>query len=155
MIQEGEKAPNFCLKDQFDRTVCLNDYQGKWVIIFFYRHHFGLICGKTVIEFNNKYEKFKELGVEVIGIGASEVELGKSFAKFLKVKFPLLSDERLYVAKLFDILIDDPEEKIKRCTFIIDPAGIIRKTWSYEDIDNHVNEVLETLIDLIKEKGSM
>ena len=150
MIKENDIAPDFCLRDQQGRNVCLSNFRGKWVVVFFYRRHFGLICGKTVKAFNDNYERFKKLGCEIIGVGASESELAKSFADFFGVKFPLLSDENLEVAQRYGIIINDPEEKIARCTFLIDPKGVIKKIWVYEDLNNHVEDVLEELRNLAK-----
>lgn len=145
MLKEGQRAPDFCLPNQDGEKMCLRDFLGKWIVLFFYKHHFGLICGKTVKLFNEAYERFEEIGAEVIGIGASEAKLCKMFADFLQVKFHLLSDEDLKVSELYGLKLSDPEEKIVRATFLIDPDGIIRRVWYYEDVDGHVEEVLSVL----------
>lgn len=152
MIKEGDRAPDFCLKNQFYEDVCLRDYRGRWLVLFFYRNHFGLLCGRLIKQVNDNYNKFRELGVEVLGIGASELELGKLFAEFLNVKFSLLSDENLDVSEKYGILAEDPEDKIRRCTVIVDPKGVVRKIWIYEDVENHVKDVLKSLEIILSEK---
>lgn len=147
--QIGETAPDFTLPDQDGRSVRLSDYRGKQpVVLFFYPKDHSPVCTQEACAFRDAYERFLELGAEVIGISADSIKTHQSFAQRNKLPYRLLADtnsavHELYGAKTLFGLMNN------RVTFVIDRDGIIRHRFS--DMLNgaaHVDEMLKVLQNL-------
>jgi peroxiredoxin Q/BCP len=144
--QVGETAPDFALPDQDGRQVRLSDYRGKQpVVLFFYPKDHSPVCTQEACAFRDAYERFLELGAEVIGISADSVKTHQGFAQRNQLQYRLLADtdsavHGLYGAKTLFGLMND------RVTFVIDREGVIRHRFS--DMMNgaaHVHEMLKVL----------
>jgi len=64
-------APNFegqAVVGKEFKTIKLSDYQGKWVVLFFYPLDFTFVCPTEITAFSDGFDKFKELNAEVIGV---------------------------------------------------------------------------------------
>jgi len=144
--QVGEAAPDFVLPDQDGRQMRLSDYRGKQpIVLFFYPKDHSPVCTQEACAFRDAYERFLELGAEVIGISADSVRTHQSFAQRNRLPYRLLADtdsavHGLYGAKTLLGLMNN------RVTFIIDREGVIRHRFS--DMMNgaaHVHEMLKVL----------
>lgn len=107
----------------------LSDYQGKWVVLFFYPADFTFVCPTELEEMADMYEKFQKLDAEVLSISTDTVWVHKAWhdasEAIKKVKFPMLSDKTHELSKYYNVHI--PEEGVSlRGTFIIDPDGVLR-----------------------------
>jgi peroxiredoxin len=73
----------------------------------------------------DNYARFKAVNTEVVGISANAPFSQKAFADFLKLNYPLLSDQDQKVMKSYGVF-DKTSARVKRSYFIIDKEGIIR-----------------------------
>ncbi len=144
-----EVAPDFSLKDQNGKTVKLSDYKGKKnVVVYFYPKDNTPICTKESCSFRDAYEKFKDMGAEVIGISSDSVESHKNFAKEHKLPFTLLSDVNSELREAWGV---PKTAKILpgRVTYVIDKKGVVKHIFnSAMDSTKHMEEakaVLEKL----------
>lgn len=55
------------MADQSFKNLTLKDYQGKWLVLFFYPLDFTFVCPTEIIAFSERVEEFKALGAEVVG----------------------------------------------------------------------------------------
>ncbi|MCS6836254.1 MAG: peroxiredoxin [Anaerolineae bacterium] len=147
--QVGQTAPDFALPDQDEHLVRLSDYRGKQpVVLFFYPKDHSPVCTQEACAFRDAYERFLEMGAEVIGISADSAKSHRSFAQRNRLPYRLLADtdsavHALYGAKTLFGLMNN------RVTFIIDRQGVIRHRFS--DMMNgtaHVDEMLRVLQSL-------
>ncbi len=149
MLTIGEKAQDFALagyiKDDF-KTFKLQNYKGKWVILFFYPLDFTFVCPTEILALNNTYEDFKKAGAEIFGISVDSVYSHRTWSKELgELKFPLLSDFHKRISHQYGVL-NETEGTAQRGTFIIDPDGKI--CWmvvSSDDVGRSIPELLRTL----------
>lgn len=120
----GKPAPDFTLpSDRGDIT--LSRYIGKTnVLLAFYPADFSPLCTLEMQCFATDWQKFKELGTEILGISTDAVERHRDFSKKLGLEFPLLSDRQKEVAKKYGV--DDFLAGTKRAYFIVDIEGILR-----------------------------
>lgn len=129
-LQIGDKAPNFTLPSSTGENISLSQFFGKKkVVIFFYPMDESPVCSREAEAFRDKYEAFKELGAEVLGISSQSMESHKSFIKHHNLPYFLLSDLDNSVRKLYGVsstLGIVP----KRVTFVIDKEGIIKCIFS-------------------------
>ena len=68
MLEEGKKAPNFKLKDQNGKTVSLEDFKGKNVVLYFYPKDNTSGCTAEACNFRDEFPKFGKLNAVIIGI---------------------------------------------------------------------------------------
>src|SRR3990172_698483 len=91
-LKVGDKAPDFSLPSNTGLTVRLSQFLGTNVVIFFYPMDESPVCSREAEAFRDRYESFKELTSEVIGISSQSVDSHQSFAKHHRLPFILLSD---------------------------------------------------------------
>jgi peroxiredoxin Q/BCP len=145
-VKVGDKAPDFTLPSHKGEDVTLSQFFGKKnVVLYFYPKDETRGCTKEACEFRDKYEIFKDLGAEVIGVSSDDVESHESFAIKHNLPFILLSDKDKKIRKLFDVpstfgVIPG------RVTYIIDKTGVVRHIFSSQfQPQKHIQESLDIL----------
>jgi peroxiredoxin Q/BCP len=153
MPEPGDKAPDFNLTDQDNKPHKLADYRGQWVVLFAYPRANTPGCTREAIAFSGLAAKFQKAGAAVLGISPDSCTAQKKFEQQHKLKVPLLSDADKSVTTRWGIYGDKVMygKKVKgiiRSTYLIDPEGVIRKTWTKVKVDGHAEKVLEALKEL-------
>ncbi|MFA6550838.1 MAG: peroxiredoxin, partial [Candidatus Gracilibacteria bacterium] len=103
MLKTGDLAPEFSLKDQSGASHNLKDYKGKWVLIYFYPKDNTPGCTTEACSIRDNYSAFKTSKLIVLGISTDSVESHDKFATKYSLPFPILSDEKKEVVKLFGV----------------------------------------------------
>ncbi len=145
-----QKAPDFQLPNQYDELVSLNQFRGKWIVLFFYPRDNTPSCVRFIKHFSDHIEDFEKCNAEVIGISRNTVKSHINFAQKHSLQITLLSDIHRDAIKKYNAWgVKRPEDAklvgVKRTTYIIDPAGIIRFRFTSVRIARHALEVLEIL----------
>jgi peroxiredoxin Q/BCP len=147
----GDAAPSFHLQDQKGNWHSLEQYNGKWVVLYFYPKDDTPGCTKEACGFRDNIYAFEDLGAIILGISLDDVESHEDFAEKYSLPFSLLSDAEARTAKNYGVLKKmGPLTFAKRQTFIIDPSGNIARHYDSVDAGNHSKEVLADLKDLMK-----
>lgn len=147
MLGEGSQTPNFMAIDQTGLPVCLEDFRGQWVVLFF-TPTCGLIRGwQETLGFNKLYHRFQALGVEVMGLSTDSLTHNHQMANLNRLSYLLLSDWEKKVFGSFGVLT--PFGKPRRATFIIDPRGIVARVYTEVKVKVHPGQVLQDLDELI------
>lgn len=129
--QIGKPAPGFIADAVIDggqfTKVDLNDYKGKWVVLFFYPLDFTFICPTEITGFSKHMEDFKALNAEVIGGSTDSIHSHKAWLEkdLGDLHFPLISDNNHQISQDYGILIEE-EGITHRATCIIDPDGVLQ-----------------------------
>jgi len=130
MLNIGDKAPEFTLKDKNGNDVSLSDYKGKKVVLYFYSKDNTSGCTKQACAFGELYGEFQNKNVEVIGVSKDSSASHLKFAEKYNLPFVLLSDPDTTVLNEYGVW----QEKVQcgkvcfgvvRTTFIIDEEGNI------------------------------
>ena len=149
MIKINEKAPE--LKgDAFVgneiKKISLDDYKGKWVILFFYPADFTFVCPTELGELADNFKRIQDEGAEVISVSTDTTFVHKAWhdnsPTIKKIKFPMFADPTRRVCNNYGTLIDEDGLSL-RATFIIDPEGIVK---AFEFHDNSIGRSIEELI---------
>ena len=127
-------------------TINLDDYRGKWIILFFYPADFTFVCPTELKEMSDYYPDFKEAGAEIFSISTDSAYVHKAWMKdndLLKnVKFPMLSDRSGSFSSIMQVYDKNSGTAI-RASFIIDPDGIIvAAEYSSDSIGRNAGELL-------------
>jgi peroxiredoxin Q/BCP len=149
MLQAGQAAPAFNLADQNGKSHALADYQGKWLILYFYPKDDTPGCTKEACSFRDDIAKLHKLGAEVVGVSLDSAESHAKFAEKYGLPFPLLADETGAVTDQYGALQDLGVAKFaKRYTYLIDPEGKIRKVYEKVNPSKHAGEIIADLQQL-------
>ncbi|AOY75036.1 peroxiredoxin [Clostridium formicaceticum] len=153
----GVQAPYFEMKTvdgqgkEFGK-VTLDNYKGKWLVMFFYPLDFTFVCPTEITGFNRKIEEFKKLNAEVLGVSTDSEHSHKAWINTAQeegglgqLAFPLASDMTQKVARDYGVLIEE-EGIALRGLFIIDPEGILRYSVVHDlNVGRSVDETLRVL----------
>ncbi|GAA5157834.1 peroxiredoxin [Viridibacterium curvum] len=142
----GQPAPVFALKDQSGVMRSLEQFRGKWLVLYFYPKNDTPGCTTEACNFRDGQAFITGLGAQVVGVSIDESASHKAFAEKYKLPFPLLADAEGTVADRYGALSNWGVVRFaKRQTFIIDPRGVLRKIYRDVDADKHAQQVLDDL----------
>ena len=145
-LEVGDKAPNFILNDQNNEAHQLSDYEGRWVILYFYPKDDTPGCTTQACDFRDAVKRIIASRSVVFGLSLDSVESHKRFSDKNNLPFSLLSDEEGVAAKSYDSLNNFMGYKTaKRNTFIINPQGFLSKIYLSVDPKTHSQMVLNDL----------
>ena len=152
-VKAGDKAPDFSLPSNTGVTVRLSQFLGKKnIVIFFYPMDDSPVCSKEAEAFRDKYEEFKQLNTEVMGISSQGIESHKSFATRHSLPFVLLSDNGNSVRKLYGVSTTFSAVP-GRVTYIIDKEGIVKFVFSSQlRPAKHADEALRVVKEISSQK---
>ena len=150
MLEVGTKAPDFILRDKEDKEVCLSDFLGKRVVLYFYPRDNTPGCTRQACGFAQAYQEFERRGVVVIGISKDSVASHQKFAQKYDLPFVLLSDPELQAIQAYDVwkekkLYGKVSMGVVRTTYVIDPQGMIEKAMPKVKPDTNAAEILAYL----------
>ena len=149
ILQIGQPAPAFSLPDQDGKEHRLSDYQGNWLVLYFYHKNGAPGCTTEACNFSDELDSLASKKAKVLGVSLDSVSSHKQFSTRNKLRFPILSDIKGEVAKAYGSLLDMTAFRMaKRHTVIINPEGKIAKVYRQVDPDMHVYQVLEDLASL-------
>ncbi|QDD11755.1 peroxiredoxin [Candidatus Methylopumilus rimovensis] len=146
ILKIGEDAPTFTLPDSQGNQVSLNDYKGKWAVLYFYPKDDTPGCTKEACQFRDDFKTLEALGAKVIGISIDDSFSHQKFAEKYNLPFPLLSDASGEVADRYGALNNFLVIKLaKRYTYLINSQGKIAKIYLSVDTSKHSQEIIEDL----------
>jgi len=153
MLSEGKEAPDFCLPDQDKREVCLSNFRGKWVVLYFYPKDNTSGCTREAQGFTEKLEEFEKLGAVILGISPDSPKSHRNFREKKNLRVTLLSDQEHRVLETYGAwqlkkMYGREYYGVMRSTHLIDPEGRIARIWPKVKVKGHVEEVLNTLKEL-------
>lgn len=155
----GTTAPAFTLPSQEGSQVSLNDFKGKWVVLYFYPKDFTQGCTIEARNFQEDQSKYTALNAAIVGVSADSVDSHKDFCTKENLTFKTLADPS---GKMIDAYgsLNKLDGKMKerfnqdhiaaRNTFLIDPQGKVAKVYTMVNPNMHSREVLADLASLQK-----
>jgi peroxiredoxin Q/BCP len=146
ILKIGDDAPTFTLPDSQGNQVNLNDYKGKWLVLYFYPKDDTPGCTTEACHFRDDFKVLENLGAKVVGVSIDDSFSHKKFAEKYNLPFPLLSDSSGEVASRYGALNNFLVIKLaKRYTYLINPQGKIAKIYLSIDTSKHSQEIIEDL----------
>jgi peroxiredoxin Q/BCP len=151
----GQPAPDFSTPDQNNNPVSLNDFNGQWLIIYFYPKDDTPGCTTEAKDFTDLHPEFSQLGAKILGVSPDS---GKAHCKFIdkhNLTITLLSDPEhqlieAYGAWRLKKFMGKEYMGVARSTFLISPDGIIAYAWPNVKAKGHAQAVLTKLQELAK-----
>ena len=145
----GDKVPEFTAKTTHGVINFPKDYEGKWVVLFSHPADFTPVCTTEFVAFQKRYEEFKKLNTELIGLSIDQVFSHIKWVEWIKeklgieIQFPIIADDRGQIAELFGMIHPGKGTNTVRAVFIIDPKGILRAMLYYpQELGRNMDEIL-------------
>ncbi|MBI4939292.1 MAG: peroxiredoxin [Actinobacteria bacterium] len=152
----GRPAPDFRMlttKDPntLEHEATLADYQGRWLLLFFYPSDFTFVCPTEMLALNAALPEFADLDCDVLGVSTDGVFAHIAWMEFHigALDYPLASDRSQVVSRAYGVLEDDG--RASRAVFLVDPEGVVRFETLYDDrVGRSIDELLRVLQALRK-----
>jgi peroxiredoxin (alkyl hydroperoxide reductase subunit C) len=130
-----QKAPDFkataVMDDNTFKEISLDDYKGKYTLLFFYPLDFTFVCPSEILAFNDRLQEFKERNCELLGVSIDShfTHLAWKNTDVNKggignIQYPLIADVKKSIARDYGVLLND--SVALRGLFLIDTKGVIR-----------------------------
>ena len=149
--QMGQPAAGFQLPDQNGKVHTLQDFSGKWLVLYFYPKDDTPGCTQEACSFRDDLNQLTEMGAAVVGISVDDSDSHAEFAKKYHLPFPLLADKSGSVADSYGALLNLGILKVaRRFTFLIDPQGKINKVYLSVETSRHSKDIIADMKALTK-----
>ena len=153
-LKEGDIAPRFSLPDQTNKIRALEEFRGKWVVLYFYPRDNTPGCTKEACAFRDSFEQLRAMGAQVIGVSTDSAESHQRFVVKFSLPFILLADKEKIAHTAYESFgekkfMGKTVQGTLRQTFLIDPSGIIRKIYLKVKPETHAEEVAADLSRLM------
>jgi|SRR6185312_3667321 len=113
-------------------------------VVFFYPAALTPGCTMEAKGFNDRYQRFRDAGYEVIGVSVDTAEKNDEFRSECGLDFPLVSDTDTTLTTELGLMkqYGDHGTFARRVTYLIDADGIVQRVWDVENAGAHPDEVL-------------
>jgi len=156
MVMVGEKSPDFTLTDTELRPRSLGEFLGNKTVLAFFVGAFTSVCTKEMCMFRDSMARLANLKAKIVGIAVSDPFSNKAFAEKNFLTFPILSDYKREVIRMYGIELSNfagltGYTTSKRAIFILDKNGVVRYSWITDDpaVEPNYNEI-ETFLEKMK-----
>ena len=151
-VKIGQKAPEFVATTTFGE-INLNDYKGKWIVLFSHPGDFTPVCTTEMIAFTRAHQYFEKINTELLGLS---VDSNSSHLAWIydiycktgiKISFPIIADRNGQIARKYGMISNDiSNTETVRNIFIIDDKGIIRTIFIYPmNVGRFIPEIIRTI----------
>ena len=150
MLSDGDTAPDVVLDTSEGRSVRLSTLRGQKIVLYFYPRDDTPGCTQEAKDFTDLMPAFAAAGARVIGVSKDSVASHTKFADKHAIPYALASDGSGRICEAFGTWIEKSMYGrkymgIDRATFLIDDAGVVRRTWRKVKVTGHAAEVLEAV----------
>lgn len=136
-VKIGQKAPDFEGATTFG-NICLEDYKGKWLVLFSHPGDFTPVCTTEMIAFTRAHTYFKEINTELLGLSvdSNSSHLAWMYDIYcrtgIKISFPIIADRNGEIARKYGMIVNDiSNTQTVRNVFIIDDKQYVRTILVY------------------------
>ncbi len=150
-LNEGDLAPDFNFKDSNNKTLRLENFLGKRIVIYFYPRDFTPGCTTEAYEFSKQFYKYREHDIIIIGISPDDEKSHEKFREKMNIPFLLASDTNHQISKKYGVygpkkFMGKETMGVNRTTFLIDKDGKIEKIFNKVKPNGHSIEVLNYIL---------
>lgn len=150
-LQIRSKFPEMTVATTHGVKKLPDDYKGKWFVLFSHPADFTPVCTTEFVAFANRYEDFKKLNTELIGLSVDSVYAHIKWVEWIREKlgvdipFPIIADPTGDVARKLNMFPEGGVHTV-RAVYIVDPNGVIRAMLYYPaEAGRNIDEILRLL----------
>ncbi len=145
----GEKFPEIEVHTTHGKIKLPDAFKGKWFVLFSHPADFTPVCTTEFVAFQKRYDEFKKLNTELIGLSIDQVFSHIKWIEWIKeklnveIKFPVIADDTGRVSNVLGLIHPGKGTNTVRAVFIVDPEGIIRAILYYpQELGRNIDEIL-------------
>lgn len=145
----GDRFPELEVQTTQGEKSLPEEYEGKWFVLFSHPADFTPVCTTEFYAFQKRYDQFKELNTELIGLSIDQVFSHIKWVDWIeenlgeKIKFPVIADDRGKVADKLGLVHPGKGTNTVRAVYIVDPKGAIRSILYYpQELGRNLDEIL-------------
>ena len=145
----GEEFPDMEVQTTHGKKKLPEEYKGKWFVLFSHPADFTPVCTTEFVAFQRRFDEFKELNCELIGLSIDQVFSHIKWVEWIKenldveIKFPIIADDTGRVAKMLGLIHPNKGTNTVRAVFAVDPQGIMRAMIYYpQELGRNMDEIL-------------
>ena len=145
----GDKFPELKVQTTHGPKNLPKDYAGKWFILFSHPADFTPVCTTEFVAFQKRYQQFRELNTELIGLSIDQVFSHIKWVEWIKekmgeeIEYPVIADDRGTVADQLGLVHPGKGTNTVRAVFIVDPHGTIRAFLYYpQELGRNIDEIV-------------
>jgi peroxiredoxin (alkyl hydroperoxide reductase subunit C) len=147
----GERFPEMRVRTTHGEKVLPNDYAGKWFVLFSHPADFTPVCTTEFVAFQKRYEKFRALNCELIGLSVDQVFSHLKWVEWIReklgveIQFPIIADTGA-VAERLGLIHPGKGTNTVRAVFVVDAEGKIRIILYYpQELGRNIDEILRVV----------
>jgi len=147
----GDPFPTMDVQTTHGKMTLPNAYAGKWFVLFSHPADFTPVCTTEFVAFQKRYEKFKELKTELIGMSVDQVFSHIKWTDWIRetlgvtIEFPIIAGTET-VANTLGLIHPGKGTNTVRAVFIVDPKGIVRAMLYYpQELGRNMDEIVRMI----------
>ncbi|WP_457569264.1 peroxiredoxin [Desulfurobacterium sp.] len=147
----GDRFPELEVQTTHGRMKLPEVFKGKWFVLFSHPADFTPVCTTEFVAFQKRYDKFRELNCELIGLSVDQVFSHIKWEEWIKdklgveIEFPIIADTGA-VADALGLIHPGKGTNTVRAVFVVDPEGIIRLILYYpQELGRNIDEILRAV----------
>ncbi|MEA1995595.1 MAG: peroxiredoxin [Campylobacterota bacterium] len=147
----GDKFPEIEVQTTHGKIKLPDDFKGKWFVLFSHPADFTPVCTTEFVAFQQRYDKFKALNCELIGLSVDQVFSHIKWEEWIKdnmnveIQFPIIADTGK-VAEILGIIHPGKGTNTVRAVFIVDADAKIRIILYYpQELGRNMDEILRVV----------
>ncbi|MCD5408889.1 peroxiredoxin, partial [Candidatus Bipolaricaulota bacterium] len=145
----GDKFPELEVQTTHGKLKLPDAYKGKWFILFSHPSDFTPVCTTEFVAFQKRYDEFKKLNTELIGLSIDQVFSHIKWVEWIKeklgveIQFPIIADDTGKVAARLGLIHPGKGTNTVRAVFVVDPEGTVRAILYYpQELGRNMDEIL-------------
>lgn len=147
----GDKFPEMVVKTTHGQKNLPADYKGKWFILFSHPADFTPVCTTEFVAFQKRYDQFKELNTDLIGLSIDQVFSHIKWIDWIRekmnveIEFPIIADHGAVASRL-GLIHSKSSSSTVRAVFFVDPESTIRAILYYpSELGRNFDEILRMI----------
>jgi peroxiredoxin (alkyl hydroperoxide reductase subunit C) len=148
----GDSFPQVSVNTTHGKISLPDDYQGKWFVLFSHPGDFTPVCTTEFVAFQKRYDKFRGINTELIGLSIDQVHSHIKWTEWIKdnidikIEFPIIADAMGSLAKQLGMISPFKGSNTVRAVFVVDPEGKFRTILYYpQEVGRNMDEILRTV----------
>ncbi len=148
----GEEFPHLEVETTQGKKTLPDDFKGKWFLLFSHPGDFTPVCTTEFIAFAKRFEDFKKLNVELIGLSVDSNISHIEWIKWIKEKvgievpFPVIADPMGYVSRKLGMIHAQSATSTVRAVFLVDDKSKVRLIMYYPlELGRNIDELLRAI----------
>lgn len=153
MVKINEKIKDFEILLTGNKKAKLSDYQGKYLVLYFYPKASTPGCTTESCDFTELFPKFSQSNANILGVSKDTLKRQENFKEKYNFAFDLIADTEEEICNYFEVIQEKKNYGktymgIVRSTFVIDQDGKLIKHWDKVRVKGHAQEVYEFIESL-------